>query len=310
MGNVLVVGSSNTDMIVGLDKMPRPGETVLGGKFSMAAGGKGANQAVAAARAGGQVAFVACLGNDMFGQSAIEGFAKDNIDTDYIVRDENESSGVAFIMVSTAGENSIAVASGANFSLLPEHLAQAEKAFDEADILVLQLETPVDTVKAAARMGKSKQVRVILNPAPAQPLDDELLSQVDIITPNETETEILTGLTVTDETSATQAAAILHDKGIAIVIITMGAQGVYYSRGGSGRMIPTYKVTPIDTTAAGDTFNGALATALAEGKPIEAAIAFGCAAAALSVTGTGAQPSIPTLGKILQLMGSQNTSRE
>ena len=298
MKDIVVVGSSNTDMIIGLDRMPKPGETVLGGKFSMAAGGKGANQAVAAARSGGHVVFVACVGNDMFGRNAVAGFQADGIDTTYIRTDERESSGIAFIMVSGSGENSIAVASGANFTLLPEHLEPAVTAFSHAGIVLLQLETPIETVAAAARMGKSCGAQVILNPAPARPLDDQLLCRIDILTPNETETEILTGIHVDNETTALAAAQALHARGVAAVVITMGKRGVYCFDGHHGEIIPTLPVKAVDTTAAGDTFNGAMATALAEGKSLKEACRFGNAAAALSVMKAGAQPSIPQRAEI------------
>ena len=299
---VVVVGSSNTDMIIKLDKIPAPGETVIGGEFSTAAGGKGANQAVAAARAGGDVTFVACVGDDMFGQQAIDGFVSDQIDVKYIVKDEKAASGVAFIFVDKKGENSIAVASGANFELTPDHIAQVEEAIKGADILVMQLETPIDTIKAAAKAAKENGVKVILNPAPAQPLDDELLGNVSILTPNEGEAELLTGVKVDDDSSAEKAAGILLDKGMEAVLITLGPRGVFVSTRETSKMVSGFTVDAVDTTAAGDVFNGALSVALCENPSLDDAIRFANAAGALSVTKLGAQPSAPTRQEIEELL--------
>lgn len=299
---IVVVGSSNTDMIIKLGRIPRPGETLLGGEFTMAAGGKGANQAVAAARAGGAVTFVARVGQDMFGDQAVRGFLQDRINVDYIFRDKVAASGVALIFVAQDGENSIAVASGANSKLSPKDLTKAKGAIASAAILLLQLETPLETVQAAANMASAKSVRVILNPAPAQPLPDELLRQLAVLTPNETEAELLTGIKVDSDAAAARAAESLRAKGVHTVIITLGARGAWVADETSSRLIPGYKVTPVDSTAAGDVFNGALAIALAENRSLNEAVAFANAAGALSVTKLGAQPSAPRRKEILDFM--------
>ncbi len=291
--NLVVVGSSNTDMIMQMDHIPRPGETIIGGEFSMAAGGKGANQAVAAARAGGLVTFVARVGKDLFGEQAIQGFLRDGINVDYIVHDKKAASGVALIFVAADGENSIGVASGANGRLTPADIEAARPAIEAADALIMQLETPLETVAAAAKIAVDAGVRVILDPAPAQPLGDDLLKRVSILTPNESEAEILTGIKVDDEAGAAKAADALQAKGVGTVLITLGSRGTYIATADTRKMVPAFKVKAVDTTAAGDVFNGSLAVALAEEKPLTEAIRFANAAAAISVTRLGAQPSAP-----------------
>ena len=296
--SIVVVGSSNTDMIIQLDRIPRPGETILGGEFSTAAGGKGANQAVGAARAGGQVTFIARVGKDMFGDQAIAGFRRDGISVDYVFCDKVAPSGVALIFVAKDGENSIAVAGGANAKLMPADVKKAAKAIRSAAVLVMQLETPLETVEAAAAIAAQAGVRVILNPAPARPLPNSLLKLVSILTPNETEAELLTGIKVTDESAAAKAADKLRSRGVQTVILTLGPRGAFIADATGKQLIPGFKVKAVDTTAAGDIFNGSLAVALAEGKPLPQAVRFANAAAALSVTRLGAQPSAPTRKKI------------
>jgi ribokinase len=293
IANILVVGSSNTDMIIRLDRIPRPGETILGGEFATAAGGKGANQAVGAARAGGRVTFIARVGRDMFGDRAIAGFVDDGIDVEHIVRDSAAPSGVALIFVAKDGENSIAVASGANARLVPADVERAAASFTGADVLVMQLETPLATVRKAADIAAASGVRVILNPAPARPLPAALLRRVSILTPNEGEAELLSGVRVRDDASAARSAATLRALGVETVVITLGAGGAFVAGSDGAQRVPGFKVKAVDTTAAGDIFNGALAVALAEGKALREAVRFANAAAALAVTRRGAQPSAP-----------------
>lgn len=303
--SIVVVGSSNTDMIIKLDRIPRPGETILGGEFITAPGGKGANQAVGVARAGGDVTFIARVGRDMFGEQAVAGFIKDGIHVEHIFRDKASPSGVALIFVAKDGENSIAVASGANGKLSPADIRKAKSAFAGAGVLVMQLETPLETVQAAAELAARAGLRVILNPAPARPLPDKLLRRVSILTPNETEAELLTGIKVNSPAAAAQAAAQLRARGVRTVIITLGARGAFLAGADEQRLIPGFKVKPMDTTAAGDIFNGALAVALAEGQPLPAAIRFAHAAAAISVTRMGAQPSVPTRPEIKRFLATR-----
>ncbi|MEI7809516.1 MAG: ribokinase [Verrucomicrobiota bacterium] len=290
---IVVVGSSNTDMIIQLDRIPRPGETLLGGEFTSAAGGKGANQAVGAARAGGDVTFIARVGKDIFGDQAVAGFRKDGINVNHVFRDAAAPSGVALIFVAKDGENSIAVAGGANGKLSPADVKRAAKVIRSAAMLVAQLETPLATVQAAADIAAKAGVRFILNPAPARPLPDALLKRVSILTPNETEAELLTGIKVTNEATAAKAAAKLRSRGVQTVILTLGSRGAFIADDKGNQLVPGFKVKAVDTTAAGDIFNGALAVALAEGKALPDAVRFSNAAAAISVTRLGAQPSAP-----------------
>jgi len=296
--SIAVVGSSNTDMIIKLDHIPRPGETILGGEFVTAAGGKGANQAVGAARAGGRVTFIARVGRDMFGDQAVAGFRRDGINVKHIVRDPVAPSGVALIFVAKDGENSIAVAGGANGRLSPADVKKARPAFAGATAVVMQLETPLETVQAAAELAARAGIRVILNPAPARPLPDKLLKLVSILTPNETEAELLTGIKVTDTHAAARAADKLVAKGVGTVILTLGAAGAFVAGADLRQLVPGFKVKPVDTTAAGDIFNGALVVALGEGRTLSDAVRFANAAAAISVTRMGAQPSAPTRTEI------------
>ena len=301
---ILVVGSSNTDMIIKMERIPRPGETIIGGEFTSAAGGKGANQAVGAARAGGAVTLVARIGQDMFGDKAVAGFIADGINVDYIVCDRTSPSGVALIFVGQNGENSIAVASGANAKLTPADVQKAKGAFRGVSVLLLQLETPLDTVQAAAELAAAADARVILNPAPARPLPDKLLRRLYLLTPNESEAELLTGVAVDNVDGAAKAADALLARGVQNVIITMGARGAWVAGEGIRQVIPAFKVKAVDTTAAGDVFNGALALALAEGKPLLEAARFASAAAAISVTRMGAQTSAPTRKEIERLLAT------
>jgi ribokinase len=300
--SVVVVGSSNTDMIVRVARVPRPGETLLGGAFITAAGGKGANQAVAAARAGGRVAFVARLGSDSLGDEALARFREDGLDVSRVVRDRSHPSGVALIFVGADGENSIAVAGGANQRLSAADVAAARGLISGARVLLLQLETPLKTVEAAARLARQAGVEVILNPAPARRLPASLLRRVSILTPNESEAELLTGVKVTGVASAAKAARLLLGRGPATVIVTLGSQGAWVATRTGEHLVPAFKVKAVDTTAAGDVFNGALAARLAEGVPLLEAVRFANAAGALSVTAHGAQPSIPMRNRINTLL--------
>jgi ribokinase len=298
MKKIVVLGSTNTDMVVKATRIPAPGETILGGRFLMNPGGKGANQAVAAARLGGEVVFIAKVGNDLFGREARTLFAKEGIGTDYVLTDAEEPSGVALIMVDAKGENCISVASGANGALSVEDIEVARGAIEKAGVLLMQLETPVETVLCAARWASAKGVPVVLNPAPACELPDELLQCLSMITPNETEAELLTGVKVTDETSTARAAKALCAKGVKRVVITMGSKGAFVYADGEGMIVPAVKVKAVDTTAAGDVFNGALAVALTEDHPLAATISFAAKAAAISVTRMGAQASAPYRNEI------------
>lgn len=291
---LVILGSVNADHILNVAHFPLPGETISGNQFQMVFGGKGANQAVAAGRCGANISFLACLGNDDIGKKAKAQLMTDNIDTKSIELIDDVATGVALIFVNQQGENVIGIHAGANGRLDTSYVQRHGNIIKEADALLMQLESPLDSVLKAAEIAKQENVQVILNPAPAQELPDELLSLVDIITPNETETEYLTGIKVVDDESAQQAADVLHNKGIKTVLITLGSRGVWVSeQNNKGCIVPAFKVKAVDTIAAGDTFNGALITALLEGQSMMSAIKFAHAAAAIAVTRAGAQPSVP-----------------
>ena len=298
MKEILVIGSSNTDMVIKTEKLPTPGETILGGKFLLTPGGKGANQAVAATRLGGKVSFVMKRGNDLFGNQIVGLLMRDGIDTKYVIKDNEHPSGVALITVDSKGENSIVVASGANSYLNPEDIP--DELFDckRFNILLLQLEIPLATVEYCAARASECGMKVILNPAPAQPLPDDLLKHVTLATPNEIEAEALSGISIDDLESAARAAQIIKAKGVNNVIITLGEQGAFVDSEDFTGMVPGFKVDTLDTTGAGDVFNGALAVALAEEMPPVDAVSFANKAAAISVTRMGAQASAPFRNEI------------
>ncbi len=306
--SIAVVGSSNTDMVIRIDRIPRPGETVLGGEFVTAAGGKGANQAVAAARAGGAVTLVACVGRDSLGDLAIAGFERDGINVDHVARDRTAPSGVALIFVARTGENSIAVASGANARLDPAQVRQASRAIAASDILLTQLETPLESVRLALGIAHRAGVRTILNPAPARYLPRSLLKLVSVITPNEHEAELLTGVKVDGERAAAKAADKLLRQGVQTVALTLGPHGAFVATRDGHWLVPGFKVKAVDTTAAGDIFNGSLAVGLAEGMPLLKAVGFANAGAAISVTRLGAQPSAPTRREVARFLQSRAIS--
>ena len=298
MKKIVVLGSTNTDMVISGKKIPVPGETVSGGKFLMNPGGKGANQAVAVARLSAKKAactFIAKVGDDLFGRETSVRMKRDSIDAKLIV-DRKEPSGTAFILVDPKGQNVISVALGSNGTLSPKDIAPYRKDIESAAALLMQLETPMETVLAAAKWAKAAGVPVILNPAPAAKLPKDLYRCLEWITPNETEAELLTGVKVTDAQSASKAVDVFLKRGVKHVAITMGVKGVYC--GNCRTLYPAKKVKAVDCVAAGDTFNGAFVVALAEGKGCKDAIAFAQKAAAISVTRPGAQASVPRRAEI------------
>ena len=304
-GNLVVLGSINADHILNLESFPRPGETVTGSHYQVAFGGKGANQAVAAGRSGANIAFIACTGDDATGESVRQQLASDNIDVAPVSVIQGESTGVALIFVNGEGENVIGIHAGANAALSTKLVEDQQQLIANADALLMQLESPLESVLAAAKIAHQNGTQVVLNPAPARELSDELLALVDIITPNETEAEKLTGVKVQNDEDAAKAAQVLHSKGIDTVIITLGSRGVWASQKGKGQRVPGFKVQAIDTIAAGDTFNGALMTALLEDKPLADALRFAHAAAAIAVTRKGAQPSVPWRKEIDEFLSQQ-----
>lgn len=296
---IVVVGSSNTDMVIKANRLPVPGETVIGHHFMMNPGGKGANQAVTAARMGGDVSFITKTGNDLFGRQSMELYNSEGIKTDYVFSDQDNPSGVALISVDSHGENCILVAPGANSFLSTKDIDKARNIIEEADILLVQLEIPMETVEYASEIASQNDTKVILNPAPAQNLSEDLLKKISIITPNKSEAEILTGVHVTDWASAYKAAELISDKGVNTVVITLGELGALVKDGDLYHEIKAEKVEAIDTTAAGDTFSGTLCVGLAEGKDIVEAVKMACKASSVTVTRMGAQAAIPYRNELL-----------
>ena len=299
---IAIVGSSNTDMVIKAHHLPAPGETILGGTFFMTQGGKGANQAVAAARLNGQVTFIAKTGADVFGKQSLQLYKDDGINTSYISTDENSPSGVALITVDDHGENCIAVAPGANGTLSIDDINKARTILEKASIILVQLEIPLETVSYVVNLAEQANVKLVLNPAPACMLSDDLLNRISIITPNEKEAEMLSGIKILGIDSAKEAAKVLAGKGIETVIITMGSEGALLFNNNTFEMVPAAKVKAVDTTAAGDVFNGALVVAISEGKDMIEAVRFANAAAAISVTRLGAQASAPRRSEVEALI--------
>jgi ribokinase len=305
MKNIVVIGSTNTDMVVKASHLPAGGETVLGGEFLMNAGGKGANQAVAAARYGNRVVFVAKTGNDLFGERVRSSLREDDIVTDYVSIDPLHPSGVALITIDARAENCIVVASGANMYLSTADVDAAREEISAADVVLMQLESPIETVTYAARMAAEAGVKVVLNPAPApdMPLPEELMRSLYLITPNRSEASRLSGIEVKDLASAREAAKAILDRGPQSVIITLGGDGSLVYDGQEFTFIEATKVEAVDTTAAGDTFNGVLVTMVAEGCGLVDAAREASVAAAISVTRMGAQPAAPTRSEVAAMVG-------
>lgn len=302
---IVVFGSINMDLTAYVPTFPTPGETLLGHSYITVPGGKGNNQAVAAARLGADVQFVGRVGDDLFGEEVLKIVNNENIDTSPVAIDKENGTGLAVINVDDKAENSIVVISGANMALDEEDVARAEGCLEGAKVLLLQLEVPLKADLQIAEIAQRMNVQVILDPAPAVPLPEKAYQVVNFITPNETETEILVGIKPSNTTEAAQAAKILHERGVENVIIKMGSKGVYYdSKDGSGFIEP-YKVNSIDSVAAGDAFNAGLAVAISEGKPLAEAVRWGAAAGAIATTKKGALPAMPHRTELLQLMEDQ-----
>jgi len=300
--SIAVVGSLNMDLVIRSPHIPRPGETVIGGEFHTVPGGKGANQAVAAARLGAQVSMVGRVGHDAFGGVLLENLDADGIDHTFVIQDGEAATGVALIVVDDNGENSIVVSSGANMRLSPADVEAAEAVIAAAALLILQLEVPLESVIRSAELARTHGVRVVLNPAPARPLPARLLSMIDVLVPNETEAALLADLPVGTQDEAQKAAEALLRSGVGAVILTLGERGALPAGGGETRVYPAFDVQPVDTTAAGDAFVAGLAVALAEGKGLSEAVRWGNAGGGLAATKLGAQPSLPTRGALERLL--------
>ena len=300
-GKVVVVGSFMMDLVVKAERRPKTGETLVGESFGMYIGGKGNNQAIAAARFGCQVHMVGKLGQDSFADQFLDNHKLEGINSDFIIQDPNVGTGVANPFIDTNADNSIIIIPRANMTLTPNAVSLAEKPIAEADVLLLQLEIPINASKRAAEIAQANGTIVILNPAPAQEIPDDFIQLADILTPNEVETEMLTGISVTDEKSVEKAAQSLIEKGVKIVILTLGGRGAFVAAEGKSQMIPAFNVSPVDTTAAGDSFCGVLAASLAEGLDLSTAVKYANAAGGLAVTKMGAEPSLPSLKEVLKL---------
>lgn len=301
MNQILVIGSSNTDMVIITERLPCPGETIVSGTYMGNPGGKGANQAVAAARLGGAVTFISKRGNDLFGNQSLGLLMREGINTQNVIKDTEHPSGVALITVDAKGRSTSVTAPGANRFLFPEDIPENIFENGKYDILLLQLEIPFITVEYSAKLAVKNNIKVILNPAPVQEISDELYKNLWLITPNSTEAEILTGVKVHDILSAERAARFFHDKGVKNVIITLGSSGAFVRTANYSVIIPAIKVKVVDITAVGDVFNGALAVALAEGNNFEDAIIFANKAASIAATRLGAQASAPYRNEVINL---------
>lgn len=304
MNKIAVIGSSNVDMIIKSSRLPKHGETVGDGVFAKVNGGKGANQAVAAARAGGNVAFISCLGNDDFSPAMLDSFKNDKIDTQFVFIEQKVATGIALILVDNNAENCISVAPGANYMLSPARIKKAETVIKESEIVVLQFEIPVESVLFAIELAHEHQKKILLNPSPARYIDDTHLGMIHTLVLNETETELLTGLPVETDYQIREAAKALLEKGPQNIVITLGAKGAFVKNSNRDKYLSGFKVEAVDTTAAGDVYCGNLAVALVEGKSIFEAVKFASAASAISVTRLGAQPSAPKLSETIEFLKS------
>ncbi|MBU1662436.1 MAG: ribokinase [Chloroflexi bacterium] len=308
--NIVVVGSLNMDLVVRIAQIPRPGETLLGGVFKTFPGGKGANQAVAAARLGAHVIMIGCVGDDAFGQEMRNALIAEGIDTTHVLVHPESATGVALIQVDAKGQNSIAVASGANFQLTAADVEKAMQAVGKIDVLVMPLETPLETIYTAAKIASIRGAKILLNPAPAQVLNQDLLKLVDVLLPNEYEIALMAGLPpLQSAADARNAAEKLLSLGARNLLVTMGGQGAIFFDGKMESKISAYPIQAVDTTAAGDCFVGALAVGLCEGKSIVASAEFASAAAAISATRDGAQPSLPRREEVIQFMNERSKSK-
>jgi ribokinase len=299
---IAVVGSLNMDLVVRAPHMPIPGETVIGSDFRTIPGGKGANQAVAAARLGAEVTMIGRVGDDDFGRAQLRNLGELGIDTTHVIVDPEVATGIALITLDASGQNSIVLAPGANMRLTKEDINAARGAIVQSDVLVLQLESPLEVVAYAIDIAHAEGVKVVLNPAPARPLPNETLARLDYLIPNESETALLTGIKVADINSAEEAAERLLEEGVGTVILTLGARGAFLASAEESVHVPGYNVEVVDTTAAGDAFVGGLAVALAQGQNLAEAVRYANVAGALAVTRLGAQPSLPTRQEVEEFM--------